>query len=86
MLKHEVDLKRDMFKVVYDPKLTSTDDMLAVIKKEGFKGKVVERTDDIEEVKAVTIDLATVGKKLKTIFDKAAAEGKLVLVDIHGPG
>lgn len=85
-MEHEVDLKRDMFKVVYDPKLTSIDDMLAVIEKEGFEGKVVERTGDIEESKAVTIDLATIGEKLKTIFDKAAAEGKLVLVDIHGPG
>ncbi|MCA8936478.1 MAG: hypothetical protein KDB68_09745 [Planctomycetes bacterium] len=86
MLSYDVDLKHDAFHVKYSPDIVSVDAMLAAIDAVGFKGAVFEPTEAVEQSAVVQLDLGSLPQPLKDAFDRATAESRLVLIDIHGPG
>ena len=81
-----MDLKRDAFHVRYHPGVVSVATMLAAIGEVGFKGEVFESTETTEQTAIVQLDLSSLPQRLKDAFDKAAAESRMMLIDIHGPG
>ena len=60
--------------------------MLEAIKGAEFSGKVVDSIPTREKTTGTTLDLNQMPARVQDLFEQAAKEGKLVLIDVHGPG
>jgi len=60
--------------------------MLSAISELGFTGKVVDEPAEAAAVPGVRVDVKSLPQPLKDTFERAAKDGRLVIVDIHGPG
>jgi len=72
--------------VVYNPQRVDTAAMLAAIQKVGFAGSIVEKGSEDALAPNVKLDVPELAEKLRTVFQTASSERRLVLIDIHGPG
>jgi hypothetical protein len=71
---------------VYDPKAVEVKAMLAAIADAGFTGTAVDPPAPATESKAVSVDVAALPQRVREAFQRAKERGRLVLVDVHGPG
>jgi copper chaperone CopZ len=81
----EVYLAQDLFRVDHDPGTISVDAMLKAIADTGFKGRQVEGPED-GDTAGVSVDPAALPDVVRAVFEHAMERGRLVLVDVHGPG
>lgn len=82
----ETDLANDTFRVAYTPALIGTDAMLNAIDEAGFTGKVVDEPAAAEAQPGVQVDLEALPQAIREVFERAKENGRLVIMDIHGPG
>jgi hypothetical protein len=60
--------------------------MLSAIKEAGFTGKVVDAPAAPVAKPGVRVDVAALPRTVREVFERAGEMGRLVLVDVHGPG
>lgn len=60
--------------------------MLAAIAAVGFEGRVLDKAPEPKDATVAQLVVSELPEPLRAIFEQAAIDGKLVLVDIHGPG
>lgn len=70
----------------YNPQVVRVEAMLDAIDAVGFEGRVFEPVESSEKPTVVQLEMAALPSQLKHAFDRATAEARLVLIDIHGPG
>jgi ribosomal protein L29 len=80
-------LKKDQFRIAYDPNLVTPAQMLEAVRKQGFRGEVVkDATANPEMIGKVRRDLARLPEALLKEVLKAKQDGKPLLLAFHGPG
>jgi hypothetical protein len=83
----EVDLKKDLFHISYDPERVTTDRMLETICKRGFQGEIVKDASASPATPGkLRRDLTRLPEDLRKEVQKAKQEGKPLLLAFHGPG
>jgi copper chaperone CopZ len=81
----EVHLVRDLFRVDYDAEVVAVAAMLQAIAEAGFEGRTVEAPEG-GAVAGITVNPAGLPGPVREAFERAREHGRLVLVDVHGPG
>ena len=83
----EVDLKKDLFHISYDPERLTTDRMLETIRKQGFQSEIVKNASAHPSPPGkVRRDLTRLPEDLRKEVEKAKEDGKPLLLAFHGPG
>jgi hypothetical protein len=80
-----VDLKDDRFDVTHDPAVAVAT-LLAAIEKLGYRPEVVATGRTRDEEPSVQVSLSRLPEGLRSLFARARAEDKLVLLHFTGPG
>jgi hypothetical protein len=60
--------------------------MLAAIEEAGFEGRPVDGPATAPAREGVRLDVSVLPETLRAAFARAKEQGRLVLVDVHGPG
>ncbi len=83
----EVDLKKDQFRITFDPEIVTPERMLETVRKQGFRGEVVkDDSASVQTVGKVRRDLTRLPEELRQEVQKAKKDGKPLLLAFHGPG
>lgn len=83
MLELTPHLSRDAFQVRYDPSRLTVARMLQVVKDCGFTGR---ESKALEAGQVAEVAPDQMPRELRDLLGRAAAEGKLVLLNFHGAG
>jgi hypothetical protein len=83
----EVDLKKDQFRIEYNPERVTPEQMLETVRKQGFRGEVVkDAAAGPHAAGNPRRDLARLPEELRKEVQKARQAGKPLLLAFHGPG
>jgi hypothetical protein len=83
----EVDLKKDQFRITYDPERVTPERMLEAVRKQGFRGEIVkDASGSASSPGKVHRDLTRLPDALRKDVQKARQDGKPLLLAFHGPG
>ncbi len=82
-----MDLKKDQFRITYDPERVTPQRMLEAVRKQGFQGQVVkDAATHSQTAGKVRRDLARLPEALRKEVQKARQDGKPLLLAFHDPG
>jgi acetolactate synthase regulatory subunit len=82
-----VELKKDLFRISYDPSRVTPERMLETIRRQGFRAKVVTDTfANASSAGNARRDLDRLPEKLRKEVQKAKMQDKPLLLAFHGPG
>ena len=80
-------MKKDQFRITYDPERVTPERMLETVRKQGFAGQVVNDASASQQTAGkVHRDLARLPDELRKEVQKAKQDGKPLLLAFHGPG
>ena len=83
----EVDLRKDQFRITYDPECVAPERMLETIRKQRLRGEIVKGASANASIPGkVRRDLNRLPEDLRKEVQKAKMDGKPVLLAFHGPG
>lgn len=80
-------MKKDLFRITYDPERVTPEWMLVTVRKQGFRGEVVkEGSASPQTAGKVHRDLARLSDELPKAVQEAKKTGKPLLLAFHAPG
>lgn len=85
MIDVEFDLRAERFDVRFDAAETSRNEILAVVRMQGYEPRIVQRAEASAET-VRTIDVAQLQEELRADFETARRSGRNVLYDFTAPG
>jgi hypothetical protein len=83
----DVDLKKDSFRVTYDPQRVTPERMLETVRAQGFRAEVVQGTPQAAaQATRVRRDLSRLPTAFQGAVRQARRDRKPLLLAFHGPG
>ena|GEM_PF-6404704 len=80
-------MKKDQFRITYDPARVTPERMLETVNKQGFRGEIVKGASASTSTPGkVHRDQARLSDALRKEVQKAKKDGKPLLLAFHGPG
>lgn len=82
-----MDLKRDLFRVAYDPEHVTPARLLETVRAQGFHGEVAQDASAKPEIaRPVRRDMSRLPEEHRKAVQDAKRIGKPLLLAFHGPG